>query len=79
MVTKSISGSMSRFSAKFCFALRAFTPHTLWRSPRKVARELERGGCRLRCAARCLDARFACLVHELVDVAARPPWGRIIW
>src|SRR2546427_727333 len=33
-VTKSICGSISRFSAKFCSRLRAVTPQTLWRSLR---------------------------------------------
>ena len=33
-VTKSISGSISRLSAKFCSRLRAVTPHTLLRSVR---------------------------------------------
>ena len=34
MVTKSISGSMSRLSAKFCSRLRALMPQTLCRSLR---------------------------------------------
>ncbi len=34
IVTKSMSGSMSRFSAKFCSRLRAVMPQTLWRSVR---------------------------------------------
>ncbi len=35
IVTQSISGSISRLSAKFCSRLRAVMPQTLWRSLRK--------------------------------------------
>src|SRR6187551_359063 len=56
MVTKSISGSMSRLSAKFCSRLRAFT------------RQLERGLAGLDTPHDGLDAFAGFLVHELIHV-----------
>ena len=68
IVTKSISGSMSRFSAKFCSRLRALTPQMLWRSPRKsrASSSVALLASMRRTMASMPSLVF--LVHELVDV-----------
>ena len=71
-VTKSISGSISRLSAKFCSRLRAVMPQTLWRSLRKSRASSSVADAPLTVAHDRLDA----LRTGFVDEQVRPPAAR---